>query len=66
MRYKNPHEKRPFRCPAVYVVASLSTLICSFMFIQLLHENWIPYLASTAFGMTVYFLYGYKNSSLNK
>jgi APA family basic amino acid/polyamine antiporter len=66
MRYKKPNEKRPFRCPAVYVVASLSTIICTFMLIQLLSENWRPFLASVLCGVLIYVIYGYRNSTLNQ
>lgn len=66
LRYKNPNEKRAFRCPAVYLVASISTILCGFLFAQLLPENWIPYLASNVVGMTIYAFYGYRNSIMRK
>lgn len=66
MRYKKPHEKRTFRCPAVYYVASMSALLCAFLFTQLLPQNWKPYLASTVVGLVVYLVYGYRNSTMNR
>jgi basic amino acid/polyamine antiporter, APA family len=57
LRYKYPQEYRPFKCPAVYVVATLSFLLCSFLFAQLLIENWKPYLASTLMGLVVYLVF---------
>ena len=57
LRRKYPDEHRPFKCPAVYIVASLSFILCSFLFTQLLIENWKPYLASTALGLVVYLVF---------
>ena len=64
LRSKYPHEHRPFKCPAVYVVASLSFILCSFLFAQLLLENWKPYLASTALGLGVYLIFKRNKKSL--
>lgn len=66
MRYKHPHEKRTFRCPAVYFVASVSAILCLFLFVQLLQENWKPYLACTLLGLVTYLVYGYRNSSVGQ
>jgi APA family basic amino acid/polyamine antiporter len=66
LRYKNPEEKRTFRCPAVYVVSSISALLCTFLFVQLLPSNWKPYLASLLVGLMIYLFYGYKHSTIHK
>lgn len=65
LRYKNPHEPRTFKCPAVYVVASISTVLCTFLFAQLLPANWKPYLMSTLVGLGIYLIYGYRHSTSN-
>ena len=65
MRKKAPLEKRPFVCPAVYGVATLSMVMCIFLFLQLFIQNWLPFLAMLGLGLGVYFVYGYKNSTLN-
>ena len=65
LRYKKPNEKRPFRCPAVYLTASLSTLMCLLLLSQLFIENWKPYLLSCLVGLVIYASYGYRNSHLN-
>jgi APA family basic amino acid/polyamine antiporter len=65
LRYKKPDEIRTFKCPAVYVVASISSLLCFFLFTQLLAENWKTYLVSLMIGTLVYVVYGYRNSSMN-
>lgn len=64
MRYKAPQEPRIFKCPAVYWVASISTLLCSFLFFQLFFENWKPYMAATTVGLLIYIFYGYYHSVL--
>ncbi|MFZ9595754.1 MAG: amino acid permease [Bdellovibrionia bacterium] len=66
LRYKNPHEARSFRCPAVYLVASTSSALCFFLFTQLLPENWKPYLMSLLVGAVVYWVYGSKFSQMNQ
>ncbi|MEO5971288.1 MAG: amino acid permease [Bdellovibrionia bacterium] len=65
LRYKQPDEVRTFRCPAVYVIASISSLLCFFLFTQLLPENWITYSISLLIGACVYGAYGYRNSMMN-
>jgi APA family basic amino acid/polyamine antiporter len=65
LRYKNPDEVRTFRCPAVYYVASASSLLCFFLFTQLVAENWKTYVTSLVVGACVYAFYGYKNSLMN-
>ena len=64
MRYKYPNENRPFRCPAVYFIASFSTFLCLFLFAQLLPENWKPFLLSLVIGAIAYFSYGYRKSTM--
>ncbi len=66
MRYQKPDENRPFRCPAVYLVSSISMILCIFLFAQLLPENWVPYLTATFLGVLVYVFYGYHHSALNE
>lgn len=65
LRYKMPHLKRSFRCPAIYLIASASMILCVFLFAQLFLEVWIPYGACTLIGICVYLFYGSKNSTLN-
>ncbi len=65
MRYQKPHEPRPFRCPAVYWISSISALMCFGLFIQLFLVNWKPYLLCTLLGVFIYGAYGYRNSLKN-
>jgi APA family basic amino acid/polyamine antiporter len=66
MRYKHPNQPRPFRCPAIYLVASISLSLCLFFFLQLLPENWIPFGSSLFLGIIGYLCYGYRKSPLAK
>ncbi len=65
LRYQRPDEKRTFRCPAVYWIASASVILCAFMLSQLLIVNWKPFLGSFLIGIAVYFTYGYWFSTMN-
>jgi len=64
MRFRAPQENRPFTCPSVYVVASLSLLMCGFLFLQLFVVNWQAYLISMTLGLILYFSFGYRSSKL--
>jgi basic amino acid/polyamine antiporter, APA family len=66
LRYKKPDEKRTFRCPAVYFIASTSVIFCSFLFVQLFLENWKLYLLSVFGGLLIYALYGSRYSTMNE
>lgn len=64
IRYKKPNEPRTFVCPAVYLVASISSILCLFLFAQLWPANWKPFLFTSAIGISIYLFYGYRNSLL--
>jgi APA family basic amino acid/polyamine antiporter len=64
MRYQRPNERRPFKCPAVYLVASISAILCFYLFFKLIPENWAAYLSTTLMGLMVYVFYGYRNSRM--
>ena len=66
LRITKPDLKRPFACPAVYIIAPLAILSCGYLIYSLLLETWKPFLIWTIIGLVVYFGYSYKNSSLNK
>jgi APA family basic amino acid/polyamine antiporter len=66
IRYKMPNEVRPFKCPAVYLVASISFILCMFLFAQLLPENWAPFLFSASLGVVGYIIFGFRNSTMRK
>lgn len=65
LRVKRPELPRPFRCPAVFVVAPLAILSCGFLMYNLLLKTGMPFVIWFAIGILVYIFYGYKKSPLN-
>lgn len=66
LRVKRPDLHRAFKCPAVYLVAGLSIISCSYLIFTLLAETGKPFFIWFAFGIAVYFLYSQKRSNLSK
>ncbi len=66
LRINKPDLKRPFRCPAVYIIAPLAILSCGYLMYHLLLATWKPFLIWSIIGLVVYFGYSYRNSALNK
>lgn len=66
LRVKRPNLERPFRCPAVWVVAPLAILICGFLIFTLLKIISKAFFIWAALSILVYFGYSYKKSPLNK
>ncbi|EGO62209.1 amino acid permease [Acetonema longum] len=66
LRYTRPDLPRPFRCPAVKLVAPLAVISCTYLMINLPWETWVRFIAWAAIGIFVYLFYGYKHSLLNK
>jgi APA family basic amino acid/polyamine antiporter len=66
LRYTKPELERPFRCPAVNIVAPLAILSCGFLVYKLLVLTGKPFLIWTIIGLIIYFGYSYKSSPLNK
>lgn len=66
LRYTRPDLHRPFRCPAVSIVAPLAVLSCGYLMYNLPSETWMRFFIWSAIGFVVYFLYSYRNSDLNK
>jgi APA family basic amino acid/polyamine antiporter len=65
LRIKRPDLKRSFRCPAVFLIAPLAILCCSYLTYELLTRNWHYFLIWILFGIVIYFIYGYRNSRIN-
>jgi basic amino acid/polyamine antiporter, APA family len=64
LRIKEPDRPRPFRVPAVWVVAPLGVLACLYVMTGLPTTAWVRFGVWMAAGMIVYFAYGYRNSRL--
>lgn len=62
LRRTDPNRARPFRTPAVYVVAPLAAIGCVYLFFSLSTETKLMFAGWAIFGLIVYFLYGYRKS----
>ncbi|HTV00382.1 MAG TPA: amino acid permease [Luteitalea sp.] len=66
LRIKRPDIERPFRVPAVFVVAPLSALVSFGLMAGLPWHTWERLLIWMALGVVVYFAYGYRHSFLRR
>jgi APA family basic amino acid/polyamine antiporter len=66
LRRKRPDLERSFRTPAIYVVSTLSVLLCVYLMLNLTGGTWVRFLVWMAIGLVVYFTYGYKHSRLGQ
>ncbi len=64
LRTKNPEIKRPFKCPAAFIVAPIAILMCGFLMLKLIPDVWCYALIWAGIGVLIYFLYGIKHSKL--
>jgi len=66
LRYKMPGLPRPFRCPAIRIVAPLAVIMCLVLMLMLPWETWLRFILWFCFGLIIYFGYGYSHSHLSK
>lgn len=64
LRKRDPGRPRPFRTPAIFVVAPLSIAGCLLLFVNLNVESKLLFVSWTVLGLVVYFLYGYRHSNV--
>jgi APA family basic amino acid/polyamine antiporter len=64
LRVKRPDLPRPFRTPAVFVVAPLAALVSLGLMAGLPFDTWARLVIWMVLGIVVYFLYGYRHSKL--
>jgi APA family basic amino acid/polyamine antiporter len=62
LRRTDPTRHRPFRTPAIMLVAPLAAIGCMYLFFSLSTETKLMFLGWAAIGLVVYFLYGYRKS----
>lgn len=62
LRRTDPDRHRPFRTPAVVIVAPVAAAGCLYLFFSLSKETQILFAAWAVIGLVVYFLYGYRKS----
>jgi basic amino acid/polyamine antiporter, APA family len=66
MKVKMPDMHRPFATPMPWVVAPLGALVCLLMIAALDVRTLLSAIAWMAIGLVVYFVYGIKNSKLQR
>jgi APA family basic amino acid/polyamine antiporter len=66
LRYRSPELKRPFRTPLAPFVPLLGAGATLFMLYQLPRLTWTLLGVWTAIGMSIYFIYGLRNSTIGK
>ena len=62
LRRRDPSRPRPFRTPALFVVAPLSIAGCVLLFLNLNVESKLLFVTWTIIGLVVYFFYGFRHS----
>ncbi len=58
LRIQNPTAHRPFRCPAVYIVAPLGVIINVVLMLFLPIDTWLRLVIWLGIGLVIYFSYG--------
>ena len=66
LRRKDPGRTRPFRTPALFVVAPLSIAGCLLLFVNLNMESKLLFVSWTVLGLVIYFLYGFRHSHVGR
>jgi APA family basic amino acid/polyamine antiporter len=66
LRVREPNIERPYRVPALPVIATLGILTNLYLMFNLRTDTIIAFFAWGALGIIVYFLYSRKTSNLNK
>ncbi len=66
LRIKRPKLERPFRCPALFVIAPLAIFVCGYLFYALFLAVLKPFLIWLVCSVAGYFLYAYRKSPLNR
>lgn len=64
MRYTNPGQRRPFRCPMVPLVPALGVLFNIGLMFSLGWHNWVRLTIWLGIGLVIYFAYGRHHSRL--
>jgi APA family basic amino acid/polyamine antiporter len=66
LRIRRPDAHRPFRCPAVFLVAPLGILVNVVLMLFLPVDTWMRLFVWLLIGLVIYFSFGARHSSLGK
>ena len=65
LRKLHPEMPRPFRVPAVWLIAPLGIFSCGALMCGLPVDTWLRLAVWMAIGLVIYFTYGHKHSKLH-
>ncbi len=65
LRKTNPDAKRPFKCPAIWLVGSGAIISCGYLMFSLPTTTWIRFGIWSLIGALIYAFYSHRNSPLN-
>jgi basic amino acid/polyamine antiporter, APA family len=65
LRKTQPNLNRAFKVPFVPLVPILAVVFCGYLVLQLPTVTWIGFGVWLLIGLVVYFVYGYRNSTMN-
>src|SRR3546814_19996701 len=65
LRKADPHRHRPFRTPAVWIIAPLSIIGCVGLYFSLPLEAKLVLPVWGGIGLVAYFLYGYRRTTIH-
>jgi APA family basic amino acid/polyamine antiporter len=66
LRFTDPKLPRPFRTPAVWLVAPLGVLSCGYLMKNLPADTWARLIIWLVIGLVIYFTYGFRHSRLGR
>jgi APA family basic amino acid/polyamine antiporter len=66
LRVRRPEAPRPFRCPALFVIAPLGIAVNLLMMLFLPVDTWLRLVGWLILGLIIYGTYGYRHSHLGK
>ena len=66
LRVKDPDRARPFRTPAVWIIAPLAMIGCAALYFNLPIEAMLVLPIWGGLGLLIYFLYGYRKSHVGR
>ncbi|HEX3315574.1 MAG TPA: amino acid permease [Gemmataceae bacterium] len=65
LRIRRPEAKRPFRCPAIYIVGPLGVIANLGLMLFLAIDTWIRLVVWLVIGLVFYFCFGYWHSVMS-
>lgn len=66
LRFQQPNIERPYKAPAIMLVAPMGVLFNVFLMTRARTETWVAFLTWSCLGVAVYLFYSYRNSNLQK